>query len=216
MKMKKTLLLAALLVAGFLSAHAQQVVRFNPEYSSRDIRIDAGLLLLMENEGWDATLVQAHYTQNFLGPLAYRAGIQAFQLSGESGFNIGVPLAIAYRPGVRSLGSSLVSAAEMSVFDAVWYGASGRADAIGTSILANFLTAIFRRSEYFAGFTPGIDHTGRFSLTADLGFVLSIPIRRVGINITPAYHHVLTGNYDLADTRRRSLFSITAGISYLF
>ncbi|MBR1510583.1 MAG: hypothetical protein IJ623_08040 [Bacteroidales bacterium] len=188
-------------------------VKFKQEYSTRDIRADYGYLIDIDgNSGYP--VLQVHYTQNFYGPLAFRAGAQMTPGSGVQ--QLGLPIALAYRPGIRSWGTSIAWAAEQSVYDSVWRGAYGNPESIGGSILTNFLLALFRRTEYFVGLTPAFSMEGYFAATADVGFVLSIPIWRLGLNITPAYHHVLTPGYFNSSDNAGSIFTITAGISFLF
>ena len=218
-KEKIILVLLALLFTGALRAQVQQV-KFNPTYSIQDIRAEYGRIFQSAGYNWSAPYMQVAFTRQFWGPLAYKLGGQLI-LGREDmdGFNymFGVPVALAYRPGSRSFASSVSSAAGMSIFDAVWYGMVGRPENIGRSILLNFVMALFRRSEYFVGLTPGYYPGGHFVLTADAGLTLSIPIWRLGLNITPTYHYAIKPfTFEENDTPIRSLFSITGGITYLF
>jgi len=224
--MKKLILTIALCGMGVL-AFAQEAVRFHPEFSFRDFRAEYGVYTAagVKNAPLNRTFTLS-YTANFWGPMAYKAGVQGMFPGFDYGMHVGMPLAIAYRPGIRSLGNSLLTAAEMSISDTVLNGYYGTTDRIGSDILANFIMALFRRSEYYVGLTPGLysgtfngltaDEYGQFSLTLDVGLVLSIPIWHFSLNIHPAYHYGLAGYPIQAGDLRRSMFSIAGGIGWLF
>ena len=219
--MKKALIIILLLAAGFVARGQEQVkFRFNPEYSMQDIRLEAGVFYAIK-EGTRNTVVRGYYTHQFWNQLAYRVGGQL--LLGDLGSGIGIPCGVALRPGVLSMKQSVAAAAEMAIFDSVWYGYHGAPEAIGHNVFMRFLMALFRRTEYHVGLTPtifasqilepGAHSRNSFLLTADAGFVLSIPIWRLCLNVSPTYHFALINT---ATDPARHLFSITGGVSYLF
>ena len=231
--MKKIIAISLVLIGLSHTAFSQENTvpraRFNANNSVTDIRLDAGAYfgtgIGRSLEG--APLVSFTYQHFFFGRLAYRAGLQYAHEAAGYGFLAAAPVGIAFRPGTISMGQSLTRAAEMSVYDVVRDGYYGRTDRMGSDILANLLLALFRRTEYFITLSPGmfggdfLDSSeylpgNRFSLTADAGFVLCIPIWRIGINITPSYHYSITKNVFYNDRPVRSFFSITGGLSYLF
>lgn len=221
MKLRNKLALTLLLLlGGALAGRSQEMerVRFNPDYSFRDVRVGYGRLFMMEGGKWDASLVEGHYTAMFWQHLAYRVGAQFSPDLPGYGSLIGLPAALVYRPGTMSMQESLIYAAERSIYDAAWSGIYwGSLDGVGGSVLLNFLTALFRRTEYFVGLTPAYLGGNRFLLTLDAGLVLTIPIGRIGLNVSPTYHRTLTRSFfDDQGNPCRNLFSITGGISYLF
>ena len=56
----------------------------------------------------------------------------------------------------------------------------------------------------------------RFSTTLDAGVVLSIPIRRLSIDILPTYHYSLGRNIVTEDGPMRHFFSVGVGLSWIF
>ena len=220
-KVNLLLTLLSLLLTGTL-LHAQQPlqqpVQFNVTNSLQDIKADYGILLSLDKniEDWRAQYITLTYTRQFWGPLAFRVGGQMVMDPEQTGYMFGAPIALALRPGTRSFASALTSAAGMSVADAIWYGVIGSPGSIGSSIFLNFLSVLFRRSEYFVGVTPGLCHGTHFTLTADAGITLSIPIWRFGLTVSPTYHYAIKPFYLGEEEPVRSMLSLTGGISFLF
>lgn len=225
--MKKAILFFFLVLSLPLAAQAQaQKQPFDPSYFSQNLRFDAGVYVATGTGSADAGMTQLTYTKAFWGPLAWRAGVlTAGDGLGFDGY-AGMPLSLSYCPGTVSFGERLIYAAEASIFDVIMDAITGNTDRIGEDILANFIMVLFRRTEFYAGLTPGfyygpraLDNPdgNRFSLTADAGVVLSIPIRRLSIDITPAYHYSITKNVwtDIGGLHRH-FFSVSAGLSWLF
>lgn len=224
--MKKSgivLVLAALFCA--IPAHAQKV-RFNPENARGSVRADIGTMFFT-NDDWDAAMLRVTYSELFWRQFSWSAGVQLTSETPGYDQSFGVPVGISFCPGIVPLGASLVTAAELSVIDIVRDGLNGRTKDIGSDILANFLMALFRRIEYRAGLTPiwyggehfdpALQNGRRFGLTADVGLMLSIPIRHIAINISPTYHYSLTRNYlDGYGSSIRSVMSVGVGLGYLF
>lgn len=188
-------------------------------------------------------LYQAENTsvQDCIGfPLAavYRTGTQGFK---------------------ESLRSTAEGSAAQVVWDgAVGYGP----DQMSRDVLVGFLTVLLRRAEGFVGITPGyvfgngtvsrsagtywvsgdrptatyqdagIQLTRRFTLTADAGLTLSIPLWRFSLDITPSFHYLITNNFteyrqDIDPLTERPVgslslrpvrwhFSISGGLNWLF
>ena len=132
-------------------------------------------------------------------------------------------------------------------------------DRMRGSVVANMINIFLRRIEFFAGITPGYllgeesnptsvsgmttsdgpiwMKTGfllnnRFSLAADAGVTLSIPLWRFSLDITPAVHCLFTNNvsensqsFDFKNNNPigqpnvkpvRWLFSVSGGVSFMF
>ena len=207
-----------------LAGQAQVKSRFNPDFSTQDIRLEVGSLVAPNGGAGDAYLLRGFYTTQFWKQLACRLG---GQLSvGDLGGGIGFPCGVAFRPGVVPWRQSLTTAAEMALFDSVWLGYHGygyRAEDIGYNFFMRLLLSLFRRTEYHVGLTPAVfldqdwemnvPSRVHFLLTADAGIVLSIPIWRLCLNVSPTYHFALINT---GTDPARHLFSITGGVSYLF
>ena len=242
--MRKLSVIILLLLPMMLCAQ-QRATQFNPDYAIGDFRVEYGRYASMSYDDYEAPFVRISYSRLFWRRFAYRAGVQAAMGIPQFDFYAGVPLSLAYKPWTESLGYRLLDAATFTVADVVADGIACRTENMLTDALANFVAALFRRSEYFIGVTPGmyfgagadnVDGTTdpttsadpstpigpsvttgtNFSCTADAGFVLGVPIWRMELNFTTAYHYSLTPNYYIAGEPCRSFFSLTAGISYLF
>lgn len=80
---------------------------------------------------------------------------------------------------------------------------------------ANFFNVFLRRTELFAGVTPGYllgDLSNKFTFAADAGVTFSIPIWRFGLDITQAAHYLVTRNVEPVHW----LFTVSGGLSFLF
>lgn len=192
---------------------------FTPDYAIGDIRVDYGRYASVSYEEYEAPYLRVIYSRLFWNRFAYRAGAQlSFGMPGHS-FQAGIPVGVSYRPWIQSLGYRLVGAATQTVTDVVVHGMTGQTEQLLSNAATNFLVSLFRHSEYFIGITPGMYFGGGapdFSCTADVGFVIGLPIWRVGLNVSPTYHYSLTKNYFLDGEPCRSFFSLTAGLSYMF
>lgn len=218
--MKKSILIlfvTVLSLSAALPSRAQQIVRFNPDYALSEVRADYGLYTPMSVNGRGAKYFGIDYSRRFFGHLAWEAGAQ-YRLSAV-GFqsHIGFPLSIAYKTGTVSFDQAVAYGAGAVVSDIIW----------GRDILSSIIHALFRRSEFFIGITPGlytgektisddIETNGRFSLTGDFGMVLSIPLWRVSINVKPTFHYSFINNIDVNAVPQRWWFSISAGLGFLF
>ncbi|MDT3366731.1 MAG: hypothetical protein LIQ26_05620 [Bacteroidota bacterium] len=220
--MKK--LIALFLIAFSLPLAAQAQDISEPDYYTKNLRFEAGLY---GGTGVDdfAGKLQLTRTNNFWGPFAYRTGILAMGNGlGYDGY-VGVPLSLSYCPGTTSLRDRLIWAAEESIVDLIIDVITGNTDKIGEDIAANLIAVLFARTEFFVGVTPGYwlgekasfnyGHP-RFSLTADAGMVLSIPLGRLSFDITPTYHYSFGKNLVTDDGPQRHFFSVGLGLSWLF
>jgi len=213
------------LLAGAVPARAQ--VKFNADYSLQDIRADYGLYASIKGNGMNSSCYQFTYTRRFWRHFTWKAGALAVPNPGGFRFLAGAPLALSYRTGTVSYEDAAAYALGASVSDAVYESIWGDPDNIFGDILFNLFTALFRRSEFFIGVTPGYyfgrelptdlyQTYGRFSVTGDLGMVLTIPIWRFSLNFTPTYHYSFTHNYDYDNAPLRHILSLQAGIGFLF
>ena len=224
--MKKILAIILLAVSLPLAAQAQNQTAkdFDPGAFTQNLRFEAGGYI---GTGGDqvAGMLQMTYTRNFWGPLAWRGGlIAAGDGLGYDGY-VGVPLSLSYCPGTIALKDRLIMAAENSIFDILFDVITGNTDRIGEDLLANLFLVLFARTELFVGVTPGwwfgekadfnYGHP-RFSTTLDAGVVLSIPIRRLSIDILPTYHYSLGRNIVTEDGPMRHFFSVGVGLSWIF
>lgn len=192
---------------------------------TRNIRLEAGLYGGTKIDDY-AGILQLTYTKNFWGPLAWRTGVLATgEGLGYQGY-AGVPLSLSYCPGTMSLQDRLTWAAEASIIDLIVDCITGNTDQIGADLFGNLLFVLFSRTEFFVGVTPGywigrkadfnLGHP-RFSLTADAGMVLSIPLGRLSFDITPTYHYSFGKNIVKEEEGpQRHFFSIGLGLGWLF
>lgn len=257
--MKHTLLFLAAFLGMAALVSAQETTRFNPDRTWNTVRAEFGFLTPIDAEftSGDA-LLSLSYTRRFAGHWGWRTGFQYAPEFISIQDHVGVPVAIVFRSGTVGFKDSLRSAAMGSATDIVWGGLRG-ADSgeIAHDALSSFLFFLFRRFEGFAGVTPGylignesigrasyqtasektiydegVLLNNRFTLTADAGLTLSIPIWRFSLDVTPAIHYLLTNNcseYRQAIDPLTDLpvgqpsvkpvrwqFSLTGGISFLF
>ena len=212
-------IVALLLVFLPLALGAQQGPAIpSPDYFLKDIRVDYGRYASVSYDEYEAPFIQVTYSSLFWRRIAYRVGAQLSFGMPCYKVQAGVPIGLAYKPFLAPMGARLVDAASYTISDVVVDGIYGRTDQMLSNAVTNFLLAMFSHSEYFVGITPGMyfGAESSFSCTVDAGFVLGIPIWRVGLNVTPTYHYSLTKNIFLDDEPCRSFFSLTAGLSYMF
>ena len=225
--MKKILALFLLAVSLSLAAQAQDdssALLEEDSFYTKNLRIEAGIY---GGSGVDnyAGMLQLTRTYNFWGPLAYRTGVLAIGDGLAYDGYLGVPLSLSYCPGTTSLRDRLIWAAEESIVDIIIDVITGDTDKIGQDIAANLIYVLFARTEFFVGVTPGYwlgqksdfnyGHP-RFSLTADAGMVLSIPLGRLSFDITPTYHYSFGKNLVTGEGPQRHFFSVGLGLSWLF
>lgn len=225
--MKKILALTLLALGLSLAAQAQDdssALLEEDGFYTKNLRMEAGIY---GGSGVDnyAGMLQLTRTYNFWGPLAYRTGVLAIGSGLAYDGYLGVPLSLSYCPGTTSLRDRLIWAAEESIVDIIIDVITGNTDKIGEDIAANLIAVLFARTEFFVGVTPGYwlgqksdfnyGHP-RFSLTADAGMVLSIPLGRLSFDITPTYHYSFGKNLVTGEGPQRHFFSLGLGLSWLF
>lgn len=242
-------LAACILAASTLSA--QEKPRFNADQACNTLRAELGILT---PDSPDA-MFSLSYTRRFSGHWGWRTGFQYASEMASVQDHFGLPVAIVYRSGTYDFDASMQYAARGTASQVIWDGLHGRsAKDISSHALRNFLCFLFRRAEGFAGLTPGyvfgegtvgrmttqygeireegIRVDSRFTLSADAGCTLSIPVWRFSLDLTPAVHYLVTNNFceyhqqiDPEDGSPigspvlkplRWQFSIDFGLSFLF
>ena len=230
MKNLLVLLLAiTAILTGTHSAAAQTPVTipFNPDYSYQDVRVEFGLFGSIGREAGDDThFIQASFSRMFWNRLSWKAGFQYKDAGADYASMVGIPLGLSYRTGTLTFSEALEYSARNAAYDSVRRTVGGNLDGLGRDLLADLLLILFRRSELFIGLTPGYymgdrlfaDGTpgSRFHLSVDAGVVLSIPIRRVAINVSPGYHYLFTEELNRQRQPVRNHFSISFGLACLF
>lgn len=225
--MKKLFLLLAL-AAVCVSARAQM---FTADQSTQDITVNYGITFPMTKntaEQQARQYVAINYTANFWRSLAVKVGVQGQQSSTYKAI-AGLPVGIAYRPGVRSWDESIGRGVENAVANGLFEASAGQTQMMTDNLLWDLALILFRRTEFYAGFTPGYcfgpynpnapgDLQGnRFWLTGDLGVVFSIPIWHLTLNVPIAYHYSIFHNEnDLVNKAHYHYLSIGLGLGWLF
>ena len=217
------------LLVGATSAQAQEVKKekFNPNYSIQDVSAELGVLSSVDDGRMDTIFLQMTYSRLFWRHFAFRTGIMAAPEPGGFEYLAGIPLGISYKTGTVSFEDAASYALTGAISDAVWDGLFGHSDQIGGDILVNLLFMLFRRWEFYIGVTPGyylgapsknegVETYDRFSLWGDAGAILSIPIWRLSLNLSPTFHYSFMDNYTINGVPTRSIVSFSAGISWLF
>ena len=222
------LLAITAILTGTHSAAAQTpvVLPFNPDYSYQDVRVEFGLFKSIREDDVDTRFFQAAFSRMFWNKLAWKAGFLYKGAGAEYKSMVGVPLGLSYRTGSLTLSEALEYSTRQAAYDSVRRTIDGNLDGLGRDLLADLLLILFRRSELFIGLTPGYymgdrlfaDETpgSRFHLSVDAGVVLSIPIRRVAINVSPGYHYLFTEELNRQRQPVRNHFSISFGLACLF
>ena len=221
----KVFLLSALilLVAGGTASRAQERVRFNPDYAIHDIRLEYGFLTSLSNHAPAPSYWQLTSSRLFWHRLAWQRAIMYVPKANGYEQFIGLPTGLAFRSATVPFRESMADAVDDLLFDASWdlfWGDSG-------FFIWDIIMAFVRRAEPYIGLTPGYyvgerslssDFTPlrRFSLTADAGVVMSIPIWRFSLNITPTFHYAFINNYRYEGKATRWLLTISGGIGFMF
>ncbi len=226
MSTRSIIISLVLLLAGTASLQAQ-TGKFNPNYSIQDISAEFGVLTSVDEGNMDTIFLQMTYSRLFRRHFAFRTGIMAAPEPGGYEYLAGIPLGISYKTGTVSFEDAAAYALTGAVSDAVWDGLFGYGDQIWNDLIANLFFFLFRRWEFYIGVTPGlylgapsrnedVSTYSRFSLWADAGAVLSIPIWRFSLNLSPTFHYSFLDNYTTDGIPSRSIMSFSAGISWLF
>lgn len=195
---------------------------FNPDLSWNTIRAEYGALIPLGPVPKSSTGVfSLSYTRRYSGHWGWRGGVQYAPFDAYAENYMGLPLAVVFRSSTNSFDGRLQRAFDDSLEDASRNASVYRGDAYGKDrtekdIVANMLSVFLRRTEIFAGITPGYlwGEESRFSLTADAGITLSIPLWRFSLDFTPAFHYLFTDS--IGEHPTPWLFSVSGGLSFLF
>ena len=209
--MRNPLLLLACIILS-IPAEAQRKDGFDPDQARNAIRAEYGALIPfgpMSNNS--AGIFSLSYTRQSAGHWGWRGGVQYAPIGSPTKDYVGLPLAVVFRTS-----SSTFNSRPREYRDDEF----GR-DRMKKDIFADVFSAFFRHTELFAGVTPGyllggetdrktvhgaawsddgrsiwteagLQLDNRFSLSADAGVTFSIPIWRLSLDITPAFHGLLT------------------------
>jgi hypothetical protein len=219
--MKKALLSIAFVLMLVFSAAAQEKPVFDPDYAWNTIRAEYGALIpagSVPNRSFGVLLLS--YTRRFSGRWGWRTGAQYASLGAPADQYVGLPFSVVYRLFTAPYGGRGRKAWVDSMDDASWHGGGDvpayERQRMRNDVTANVLNIFLRRTEFFSGVTPGylpgLEPDHRFSLAADAGMTLSIPLGRFSLDITPAAHYLITDNFG----GPRWLYSISGGLSFLF
>ena len=262
--MRNILFSIALILFSLPPVAAQEKPEFNADLAWNTLRAEYGVGIpsgTVSNKRFG--LLSLSYTRRYSGRWGWRSGIQYASLEAPVDYYVGMPLAAVYRFRTNTYDGRLQRAIDKSLDDLSWdYGGDPpeyERQRMRGSVVANFINIFLRRTEFFAGITPGyllgdesyptdtygmttsagpiLTKTGlqldnRFSLTADAGITLSIPLWRFSLDITPAIHYVFTNNvnensqtFDIKNNNPTGplgvkpihwLFTFSGGLSFLF
>ena len=222
--MKNTLIFTAFLLLAVLPVSAQRKDRFNPDLTWDIVRAAYGVRIPMGSDlAPDGTTLSLNYTRRFANHWGWRTGFEYLPENTSVSDCVGLPVSIVYRTYTVGFKRGVEYALMNSAADVIWDGVMGYgAEQMKNDVAANILFILFRRAEFFAGLTPGyifgessfpgtvfgasdgtrtssylqtIQLNRRFSLTADAGATLSIPLWRFSLDITPAFHYLVTNNF---------------------
>lgn len=207
-------------------AAAQVKPDFDPDYAWNTIRAEYGALIpagTVSNKSLG--LMSLSYTRRYSGRWGWRTGVQYASLDAPVDYYIGLPLSAVYRFRTKSFDGRVQRALDHIGDDLSWnYGGDPpdyEKQRMRHSVVDNLFNIFLRRSEFFAGITPGYllgeracipsiygmttsdgpiwMETGfqldnRFSFTVDAGATLSIPLWRFSLDISPTVHYLFTNN----------------------
>ena len=249
--MKNRIVVIALCIWGCISVSAQD----KPQYY-QDIRFGVGVRgpLGSAPEWGSSEILSLSYAHYNLHGIGMRTGVEFMPQNMKVDSYFGVPVAFSIRTRPYSFKESLAIGVESAAYGAVRDVYSGYGPS-ASSVIGDFLLGLFNRMEFFAGLTPGYiagkntpvrtSYSGnnttvrtmvvqnRFSLTADAGLSMSLPIWRFNFGFVPAVHYYLTKNYRdlqqtvsvvsdsdvstiLSDTPVRFQFSVLGALSFSF
>lgn len=222
--MNKYLLLIFLagLLLSALPIQAQENPGFNPDKAWNTLRAEYGAVIPMGTASKNSTgIYSLSYTRRYSGHWGWRGGVQYAPLNTSAMNYAGLPLAVVFRSSTASFDGRLQNAFDDSLEDASRNASVYQGDAYGKErtekdVVANMLSVFLRRTEIFAGMTPGCvwGEGNQFSLTADAGITLSIPLWRFSLDFTPAFHYSFT--HRVGEPATPWLFTVSGGVSFLF
>lgn len=219
--MKNALLSIALVLMMVSPAAAQEKPEFDPDDAWNTIRAEYGALVPVgpyPNKSFG--LVSLSYSRRYSGRWGWRTGMQYARLDAPVEKYVGLPLSAVYRFSTSPFDGRLRRAIDKSLDDLSWNDGGDPPEhekrRMSDSVVADIFNVFLRRTEFFAGLTPGLltglEPNHRFSLAADAGITLSIPLGRFSLDITPATYYLFTKNCG----EHRWLFSVSGGLSILF
>ena len=205
------------LVITFLSLAVTSVLaHWNPEYAGNTVRAEYGALIPMETvSNRSYGLLSLSFSHRFSSHWGWRTGLQYAPVNTDVRDYLGVPFAVVY--------GNIANSPRRSMREDTW-DYQDRPDRFRSDVFSGFFSFFFQRSEVFAGITPGYlfgEIENRFSLSADAGVTLSIPVGRFSLDVTPAFHYLLTDNFthSVGQPEVKPLHwqcSISGGLSYHF
>ncbi len=245
--MKNRIIVTIILALAAVSLSAQKI---NPESFTRELSGGVGFNTpFSDSNGADAVywMNYSHYLGRHTG---VRFGAQFMPESmGVDGY-VGFPVALSLRTGMRQTSDAYVygGVLALDLLDAfIWDDGD-----FFTNALAVFLLSLVNRAEFFVGLTPGYVYGSshlyqshyygadgnRYNETygtrkahslycsADAGINLSWRIWRFTLNMTPAVHYNVTGNYHAYSANEETIhpqdrpvrwfFGMNFGLGYLF
>lgn len=215
--MRKMLLSFACIALSISSVDAQEKPGFDPDSAWNTIRAEYGALIPVgttPNQRFG--LCSVSYTRRYSGRWGWRTGLQYASLEAPFGKYFGLPLSAVYRFSTQSFDGRVQKAWDDSLDDLAWNGGGDVPDQkkgqMRNDVATNFLSVFLRRTEIFAGITPGYLQENRFTFAADAGVTLSIPLWRFSLDITPAVHYVISE--DLVPVHW--VCTLSGGVSFLF
>ena len=215
--MKTVLLSFACIVLSISFVAAQEKPGFDPDSAWNTIRAEYGALIPVgttPNQRFG--LCSVSYTRRYSGRWGWRTGLQYATLDAPSGKYVGLPLSAVYRFSTQPLGGRVRNAWNASLDDLSWNGGGdvpqSKKQQMRNDVAANFLSVFLRRTEIFAGITPGYLQENQFTFAADAGVTFSIPLWRFSLDITPAVHYVISE--DLVHVHW--VCTLSGGVSFLF
>lgn len=215
--MRKVLISFVCIVLSISTVDAQEKTGFDPDLAWNTIRAEYGVLIpagTTPNQSFGLSAVS--YTRRYSGRWGWRAGVQYAPLETSTGPYFGLPLSAVYRFSTQPMGGRARNAWDASLDDMSWNGGgdvpSSKKEQMRNDVAVNFLSVFLRRTEIFAGVTPGCMQGGKFTFAADAGVTLSIPLWRFSLDITPAAHYLVTRNVEPVHW----VFTLSGGVSFLF
>ena len=214
--MKKVLLSFACIVLSISSVDAQEKPGVDPDSAWNTIRAEYGALIPVgttPNQSFG--LGSVSYTRRYSGRWGWRTGLQYVRVGTDSNY-LGLPLSAVYRFSTQPLGGRVLNAWNASLDDLSWNGGGdvpqSKKQQMRNDVATNFLSVFLRRTEIFAGITPGYLQENQVIFAADAGVTFSIPLWRFSLDITPAVHYVISE--DLVPVHW--VCTLSGGVSFLF
>lgn len=181
---------------------------------SQDLGFTVGTNVPLGHGEDSDVIVGVTYGRFYPGGCGFRTGFQYSPSVMDIDNYFGVPMAFAFRTGMKSTAQRFDTAfngTADSYYDNVYWD---RGVSPG-GMIADFLVNLFSQAELFAGITPGYvsgasekghessyyretwtEKPHSFSLTLDVGGSINYKIWRFDLKAIPAFHYCLTDNYE--------------------